>query len=119
MAADGDRPRTVWTGDCSATVDVDRCVGPRGRLAAPPGCWADSGLGEFDLGEATHRVALYECCLRHGTPFDIYRWVDLVDLAALWPRIRLPAGVRAEWATALATWLDVPRGAPHDGRASP
>lgn len=35
------------------------------------------------------------------TAFDVYRWVNLPDLAALWPRLNLPAGLRAEWSGAL------------------
>jgi hypothetical protein len=39
--------------------------------------------------------------LNRGTPFDIYRWVNLADLAALWPGLDLPVGLRAEWGGAL------------------
>lgn len=44
---------------------------------------------------------IYERCLTAGTQCDIYRWVNLTDLAGLWPGLALPSGVRAEWIRAL------------------
>jgi hypothetical protein len=47
------------------------------------------------------RAALYTHMLTHGSPFDCYRWVNLLDLAAVWRRLDLPRGLRAEWLGAL------------------
>lgn len=94
----------VWTADCSATVELARCAGPHdGRVRMPACCTAPepSPGAEIDLSLATTKVRLYECCLSRGTPFDIYRWVNLADLAALWPRLSLAPAVRAEWGSAL------------------
>jgi hypothetical protein len=94
----------VWTADCSATVQLSRCSGPRAGRVRPPACWAGgSRSGEqFDLSNLANKAALYECVVAGGTPFDIYRWINLSDLALLWPRLRVPSGVRAEWGAALA-----------------
>lgn len=97
---------TVWTADCSATVELERCQGPRAGQVAPPACCretcTDCSAEPFDLSDPATKVTLYECILGGGTPFDIYRWVNLPDLALLWPRLRLADGVRAEWGGALA-----------------
>lgn len=94
---------TVWTGRYSATVDLARLAGPRdglltvtdaGRLRLP-------GEPPWPLSSPDIRAALYECCLVCGTQFDIYRWVNLTDLAAVWTMLRLPPGVRHEWAKVL------------------
>jgi hypothetical protein len=43
------------------------------------------------------RAALYTHMLTCGSAFDCYRWVNLLDLAAVWRRLDLPRGLRAEW----------------------
>jgi hypothetical protein len=95
----------VWTGDCSATVHLDRCDGPRGGRVRAPTCWVAEHPGRsfeaVDLGDRVTKIALYECCLTKGTSFAIYRWVNLEDLVELWPELRLPPAVRAEWEGAL------------------
>jgi hypothetical protein len=96
---------TVWTADFSGTVELARCAGPRTGMAPPPDCWTGcftgTASGELDLSNPACKAALYECCLSRGTPFDIYRWVNLEDLASLWPRLHLAPGLRAEWEGAL------------------
>ncbi len=99
------RTVAVWTADCSATVDLGRCAGPHAGAARAPACLVGT-LGAahpplVDLSESAVKARLYECCLSGGTAFDIYRWINLQDLAALWPRLNLPAGLRAEWSGAL------------------
>jgi len=98
-------PVTVWTADLSATVDLTRCAGPRGGRTRAPSCMTGGcpclSPAEIDLSESVNKARLYECCLNRGTPFDIYRWVNLADLAALWPGLHLPVGLRAEWGGAL------------------
>jgi len=97
---------TVWTADCSATVQLERCAGPHGGSVVPPSCWTDRcdcrTEAAIDLSNPAHQAELYECLLNGGTPFDIYRWINLPDLVRLWPRLRLPGPVRAEWCGALA-----------------
>lgn len=93
----------VWTGDCSGTVELARLAGPHDGLLT-----GADGLrlrlvrpGPWPLADPGVRVALYEYCLARGTQFDIYRWLNLCDLAAVWARLRLPHGVRGEWARVL------------------
>jgi hypothetical protein len=53
------------------------------------------------LEDPVTRASLYARMLNHGSPFDCYRWVNLLDLAAVWRWLDLPAGIRAEWRGAL------------------
>ncbi len=95
----------VWTADCSSTVELCRCDGPRTGVLRPPACFTSrhqkAPVAEFDLSVPANKLALYECLLRSGTAFDIYYWINLSDLAQLWPRIHLERGMRAEWSRAL------------------
>lgn len=50
-------------------------------------------------------TALYIRCLTVGTPFEIYQWVNLDNLVALWDTLVLPVGVKAEWSGALHSML--------------
>lgn len=90
---------TVWTGTCSATVELARLAGPDDR-ALPASTSAPvrlPGDGPWRLAMPQVRAAIYAYCLTLGTQFDIYRWVNLSGLAEVWPLITLPAGVRSEW----------------------
>lgn len=93
----------VWTGDCSGTVELARLAGPHDALL----CEADAahlrlpGPGPWRLAVTAVRAALYRYCLVSGTQFDIYRWVNLADLATVWASMRLPTGVRREWGQVL------------------
>jgi len=119
VARAGDLPRTVvdnpamcaaragvtavWTGDCSASVELARLAGPRDGLVGPSDAAGLrlAGRPPWSLADPTVRAALYERCLVSGTQFDLYRWVNLTDLAMVWPLLRLPAGVRDEWGRVL------------------
>lgn len=89
----------AWTGRCDGTVDLTRLAGPRSGWLSPTdvGSVELPGSPPWPLARAAVRCALYEWALVEGTQFDIYRWVNLFDLAAVWPSLRLPDGVHAEW----------------------
>lgn len=93
----------VWTGDCSATVELSRLAGPHEGIVqqAEGERWSLPGRGPWDFAEPAVRRAAYEFCLVAGSQFDIYRWVNLTDLAAQWHALDLPDGVRGDWARAL------------------
>lgn len=94
----------VWTGTCSATVELARLAGPiEGTLAAGE-CARYQLPGEppLQLADPEVRIALYEHCLTAGTQFDIYRWINLRELATYWDLLTLPAGVRREWECVLS-----------------
>lgn len=93
----------VWTADHSASVELARLAGPQDHQLSDTeaahfglrhGCPRQLALGPV-------RCAVYERILCTGTPFDIYRWVNLLDLATVWPVMYLPHGVRSEWERAL------------------
>lgn len=94
----------VWTADHGATVELSRLAGPRDHLltAAEARYFGldTTGLGRR-LARPPVRCAVYERVLGTGTPFDIYRWVHLLDLAAVWRALCLPRGIRYEWQRAL------------------
>jgi len=93
----------VWTGDCSASVELARLAGPRDALLGTSDAAGLrlAGRPPWSLADPTVRAALYERCLVSGTQFDIYRWVNLADLAMVWQLLRLPVGVRDEWSRVL------------------
>lgn len=95
--------RAVWTGNCSGTVELSRLSGPRDGEITPTDCGSVRlpGRPPWRLSSARVKAALYEHCLTRGTQFEIYRWVNLDDLAAIWHLLDLPGGVRNEWARVL------------------
>ncbi len=101
-----DRARAVgvtaaWTGGCSATVDLSRLAGPRNAVIADDIPAELPGRPPWDLAEPRIRAAVYSWALTEGTQFDIYRWVNLVDLARVWPLLDVPEGISHEWAMVL------------------
>lgn len=113
-AQETDRPTTVaeaarraaaagitaaWAGDCSSTIVLARLNGPHdGRLPETEARrYGLAGRSTRTLADPAVRAALYSHLLRHGSPFDCYRWINLLDLATAWRRLDLPRGVRDEW----------------------
>lgn len=94
----------VWTGDYSGTVELSRLAGPRdGFVTASDALHVrPAGSPPWRLSDPGVRVAVYQHCLTRGTQFEIYRWVNLEDLAGVWPDLDLPQGVRNEWARVLS-----------------
>ena len=92
--------RAVWTADCSATVDLSRLAGPRNVTRQLPDRLARRACATRpgDLGLVDCTLALPERCLAVGTQYDIYRWVNLVNL---WPLLTVQAGLKAERAGAI------------------
>jgi hypothetical protein len=94
----------VWTGNYSGTVELSRLAGPRdGYVTATDALHVrPPGSPPWRLSDPGVRVAVYQHCLTRGTQFEIYRWVNLHDLARIWPELTLPQGVRDEWARVLS-----------------
>lgn len=103
----------VWTGPCAACVDLARLAGPEHyEFNSAEGTYFGlPGAAPWHLSDANVRATVYRHVLTSGTQFDIYRWVNLIDLATVWPSLRLPRGVRSEWQGALqaAGLLPLPR----------
>jgi hypothetical protein len=93
----------VWTADCSSTVELRRLTGPHDRLiTAAEWRWGEpDGGGPWRLACPAVRVLVYQRSLLAGSQYEIYRWVNLMDLARIWPVLDLPVGIRGEWARAL------------------
>lgn len=93
----------VWTANHSASIELARLAGPRFHTLTDAQLerFHLSRQGSRRLADGPVRCAVYETVLRSDTPFDIYRWVNLLDLAVTWPSLHLPRGVRHEWERAL------------------
>lgn len=89
----------VWTVDHSATIELSRLAGEYDAILAE----ADAerlGLARNELPILTDpkvRVAVYQHYLEDGTQFDIYRWINLIDLAVTLPHLSLPEGATRDW----------------------
>lgn len=93
----------VWAGNSGSIIELDRLTGPRtGRVAAPHHLFPESSeTVVLDLDLAHHKARLYTACLRRGSPYDVYRYVDLTDLAVLLPTLELPTTIANAWRCAL------------------
>jgi hypothetical protein len=93
----------VWTADYSGTVELRRMAGPLDReIGVTRWRWDEPPhAGPWRLADIDVKATIYRVTLSTGSQFDIYRWVNLIDLARLWPVLDLPGGVRAEWSWAL------------------
>lgn len=93
----------VWAPNTSATIQLAHLFGPHDvRLTRTEA--ATYGLttrGPWRLADPDIRTAVYRHQLTHGNQFGIYRTVNLLDLAQVFPRLTLPHGVAHEWARAL------------------
>lgn len=80
-------------------VERAHVLGPsRGIVEAPAHLLDHAPADEcWDLDQ-TAAIRLYEFCLIHGSCFEIYRCVNLAELARLWSGPSLPTGIRAQWA---------------------
>lgn len=90
---------SVWTADASATVELDRLTGPANGMVDPPSHLV--AADEIDLDDLPSKIRLYQACLLHGGPFDIYHWVNLPELLRVWHLLDLPPDVTACWTRAL------------------
>jgi hypothetical protein len=94
----------VWPPDGADAIELNRLAGPGIGLVEPPvhllgGC---PPAGErWDLAVLVIKIRLYQICLARGSRYDIYRYVNLHDLANLLDRLTLPAAIAGCWARAL------------------
>jgi hypothetical protein len=93
----------VWTGSCSGTVDIARLQGPHDVVLSKHDAsrFGLSMAGVCRLADPAVRPVVYEFCLRFGSQFDIYRWINLSELAAIFKTLRLPGGITEEWRSVL------------------
>ncbi len=84
-------------------VELAHVLGPaRGVIEPPADLLAHAPADtSWDLDQTATKIRLYEFCLIHGSSFEIYRCVNLGELARMWPQLCLPTGIRAQWAGAL------------------
>ena len=70
----------------------------RGTVELPLRLFWSSPDRTFDLGNPFQRRWLYQTVLREASrPEDLIRYLDEGTLIALWPDLRVPAGVRQAW----------------------
>jgi hypothetical protein len=51
----------------------------------------------WDLQDRRQRIQVYELVLTEGNEEDVRRFIDLDDLAELWPDLWLPPHVKEAW----------------------
>ena len=80
-------------------TDLASLCGPvTGAVELPLRLFWSSPDRTFDLGDPFQRRWLYQTVLREASrPEDLTRYLDSGMLVALWPELRLPAGVRQAW----------------------
>ncbi|MEO7126546.1 MAG: hypothetical protein ABI382_11605 [Nakamurella sp.] len=88
---------------CSAAVVLARLAGPRQATltAADAARVGLTGPPPWELSRPNVRIALYQWALATGAQFDTYRWISLIDLAAVWRELHLPEGIHEEWENTL------------------
>lgn len=92
----------VWTGDAGSVIELMRISGPHeGFVDAPPHLLKGGPSCRINLAAPGVKIRLYTACLLRGSPFDVYRLVNLRDLAALLTRLPLPAPITDTWRAAL------------------
>lgn len=80
-------------------TDLASLRGPaHGTVELPLRLFWSSADRTFDLDKPYPRRWLYQTVLREASrPEDLTRYLDRGTLIALWPDLRLPAGVRRAW----------------------
>ena len=93
----------VWAGDSGNVIELDRLAGPRTGLIEPAHhLFPDlPDPVTLDLDVPRHKTRLYTACLLRGSPYDVYRYVNLTDLAVLLPTLELPAAIAEAWLDAI------------------
>lgn len=67
---------------------------PRGQLTLPTRLDWSPRSGPRDFRDPDQRAGAYALVLNEGTPADIRVWVDLDDLADLWPNVPVSRHLR-------------------------
>jgi hypothetical protein len=93
----------VWAPDGISTVELARLEGPHDaeltrRQADAHGL---PGAGPWVLRDPRVQVAVYRHRLTEGSPFEMYRVVNLLDLAQVFGELELPEPIRYDWERAL------------------
>ncbi len=104
--AGGGQQRTHgWVRPYAVPTDLAGLRGPNDGVVRLPLSVYSSGGGPdrgFDLAEDAQRIELYQVVLTGGTVQDQNRYLDAGQLRRLWPRLWLPAALRAAWEPLLA-----------------
>jgi hypothetical protein len=105
----------VWAGNSGSIIELDRLDGPRtGRVELPHHLFPDAPQRVvLDLDEPGHKARVYTACLLRGSPYDVYRYVNLADLADLLPTLSLPSTLAEAWRHALHDARHANAGAAH------
>lgn len=93
----------VWAGDTGSVIELDRLAGPRtGPIEPPHHLFPDLPQPvRLDLDVPQDKARLYTACLLRGSPYDVYRYVNLTDLAVLLPTLDLPTPIADAWLSAV------------------
>jgi hypothetical protein len=91
----------VWAPGTGTVIELARLSGPHtGTIDTPPHLMP-TPPARLTLNEPADRAQLYAACLQFGDPYDVYRYVNLHDLAAILPALPLPPTLAGLWAHAL------------------
>lgn len=76
---------------------LDELQGPADGVIELPNriFWRDRRV--FDLADDAQAIAAYGAILANGRSSDVERWIEVGLLRRLWPNLRIPQLVRAEW----------------------
>ncbi len=80
-------------------ADLGDLIGPtQGTVDLPMWLFWSSSDHTFDLGKPHMLRSMYEIVLGAATrPDDLSTYLDGATLAAIWPELYLPRGVRRAW----------------------
>ena len=80
-------------------ADLGELIGPtKGTVDLPTWLFWSSSDHTFDLGKPHMLRSMYEIVLGAATrPDDLSTYLDGSTLAAIWPELHLPRGVRRAW----------------------
>lgn len=96
----GTRRHGGWAQPFEIVQDVSTLGGPSSGVLRLPLHLYSSGLGpgrEFNIDDDAECCELYEIVLTRGTAEDLKRYINAGHFSRLWPRLWLPAHVRAAW----------------------
>lgn len=93
----------IWAPDGISTIELARLEGPHDAelTRRQADAYGIACAGPWRLSDPRVRAAVYRHCLTEGSPFEIYRAVNLLDLAQVFAELELPEPIRYDWERAL------------------